>query len=285
MKDNELPQIISQARSASGVAFQVRKDPRGVLKVPELESVIVTIHLGALAKISCRRGGKQFSGGAVHGDIDIIPAKTPSNWEIHDQNDCALLLSFPSSFLELVARDSGINTSAIEIVNRFQIRDSTLESLSWAIKREIEQGCPSGRLYLDGLGLSFASRLITQHSNQSSLRVPDHQLNGLRLKKVLSFIEEQLARDLKLENIAEVAGVGVSHLQTLFRNAVGISVYQYVLQRRVERAKTLLANRDLSIADVADAAGFADQSHMARIMKRMLGNTPTMMRRSLSKRD
>ena len=278
MKKRELPEIVAQARAACGIAFQVRKDPRGTLDVPGLDNVLVSIHLGAPAQISCRRGGKAFRGRAVHGDIDIIPAQTASRWEMHDENDSALLLSFPTSFLRTVARDAGLDETRIEIVNRFQFRDSTLEHLSWAIKREIESGCQSGRLYLDGLGLSFASRLVTQHSTAAYVPGRPDQLNGIRLKNVLSFIEERIATELLLEDIAQIAGVGPSYLQTLFRNALGVSVHQYVIQRRVERARGLLQDENLSLADVAYAAGFSDQSHMARHMRRILNFTPRSLR-------
>lgn len=279
------PQILAHARTSSGIAFQLRRDARGLLDVPGFDNVLVSIHLGAPTQVSCRRGGKQYRGSAVHGDIDIIPAQTPSRWEMHDNNDTALLLSLPTSFLQAVANDAGICEDKLDILNRFQVRDSTLETLSWAIKNEVEAGCPSGRLYLDGLALAFASRLITQHSSiRENPAVATERLNGNRLKRVLSLIEEQIGTDLSLHQIASVAGIGTSYLQTLFRNSMGISVHQYVIQRRVERAKALLLHDNLSLADVAEAVGFSDQSHMARQMRRVLNITPRALRyRSLAK--
>ena len=280
MADNNLlPEIMAQSSATSGVAFQLRRDPRGVLEVPGLESILVSVHLGPAAQISCRRGGKGFRGRAVNGDIDIIPASTPARWEMHDENDMALLLILPSSFLRAVARHAGFNEKKVEIVNRFQVRDSTLESLGWSIKHELEAGCPSGRLYLDGLALSFASRLITKHSSHGQIAErPATQLAGLRLKQVLSFIEEQIGSDLSLEAIAAVAGVGPSHLQTIFRNAMGLSVHQYVIHRRVDRAKALLSEEELTVVQVAQVVGFSDQSHLARHMRRILNASPSVIR-------
>jgi AraC family transcriptional regulator len=59
-------------------------------------------------------------------------------------------------------------------------------------------------------------------------------------------------------------------------------VHQYVIQRRVERAKTLLMQKGLSMAEIALAAGFAHQSHMARHMRRVLGLPPQAMKRLLA---
>ena len=278
-----LPEILAHARTADGVAFQLRKDPKGTLDVPELENVLISIHLGVPARMACRRDGRRFSGTAVHGDIDIIPARTPARWEMHDENDTALLLSLPQTFLRTIARESGLADERLEIRNRFQIRDPELETLGWAMKRELESGYPSGRLYLDGLALAVASRLVTCHSSVAKPPAQRNEgLSGHRLKRVLSFIEDRLAEDLSLEQIATVAGISASHVKTLFRRSMGVPVHQYVIQRRVERAKTLLTEDSLSMAEIALASGFSHQSHMARHMRRVLGQPPRVMKRMLT---
>jgi AraC family transcriptional regulator len=102
------------------------------------------------------------------------------------------------------------------------------------------------------------------------------------LKQVLSYIEEQLAEDLSVEQIASVTGVSGSHTNTLFRRSMGVSLHRYVIQRRVERAKTLLVRDELSMAEIAAMTGFAHQSHMARHMRRELGMAPGAMKRMLT---
>jgi AraC family transcriptional regulator len=283
MPQERLPEILAQVRTADGVAFQLRRDFMGVLEVPEFENVLISVHVGTPTRLSCRRGGQRFTGTSVHGDIDVIPSRTAARWEMHDDNDTALVLSLPQSLLQAVAEDSGMDAVRLEIRNRFQIRDAELEMLSWAMKREMELGCPTGRIYLNGLTLAVASRLVAWHSSAAKApAVPNEGLSGLRLKQVLSFIEEQLAEDLSLEQIAAVAGVSASHVKTLFRKSMGMPVHQYVIQRRVERAKALLTKDSLSMAEIAAAAGFAHQSHMARHMRRVLGMPPLAMKRLLA---
>ena len=250
--------------------------------MPALNDVLIAIHLGPAAKLGCRRDGQRFHGTAVHGDIDIIPAHTAMRWEMHDQNDRTLILSLSEKLLRKVTEESSSNGARLRILNRFQIRDLELEKLSWAMKREMEMGSPSGRLYLDGLTLAIASRLVTRHSSRTKEVEQRHGgLTGYRLKRVLSFIEEQLAEDLSLETIATVAGVSPSHLNALFRHSMGMAVHQYVIQRRVEFAKTLLLRQEMSIAEIALEAGFAHQSHLARHMRRSLGLPPRQLRRLL----
>src|SRR5258708_14771709 len=129
-----LPRIFAYGETTDGLALQLRSDPAGVCDVPELQSVLVAIHVGAAAKVSCRRGGESHTGSAVHGDIDIIPALISSRWELHDQNDTALILSLPPSLLDTVAEEHGFDSRRVEIRNRFQIRDTQLENISWSLR-------------------------------------------------------------------------------------------------------------------------------------------------------
>lgn len=280
MQDGSL-KIFAHVQTPSGLSFQILK-ATGLLDVPEIDDVVVDLHLGAPAKMACRRGGKRFIGTSLRGHVGIIPANTAMRWEMFDDNDLALVLNIPQKLIATVASEFEADPAKIEIRNRFQIRDSQLEMLSLAVKNELELGCPSGRLYLEGLGTAMASRLLTHYSSLTKYSSAQESLTDRRLKQVLSFIEENLAQDLSLEQIAAVAHVSPSHLKTVFRKSMGVPVYQYVIQRRVELAKSLLSQENLSVAEVASAAGFAHQSHLARHMRRVLGAPPSVMKRILT---
>jgi AraC family transcriptional regulator len=276
----QLPQVFAFGETTQGLALQLRSDPVGVLEVPELQSLLVAIHVGAAAKVSCRRGGVSHTGSAVHGDIDIIPAHTAARWEIHDQNDTALILSLPPSLLDVVAEEHGFDSRHLEIRNRFQIRDAQLENIGWALKTEMESNYPSGRLYVESLAVSVASRLISAYSSITQL-LPQQTggLGGRRLKQTLAYIEDHLSEDLSLSQLASITGISASHFKTLFRESIGVPLHQYVIQRRIDRAKDLLMAGKLSIAEIALATGFSHQSHLARHMRRASGLSPRTMKR------
>jgi AraC family transcriptional regulator len=278
--NTKLPRIFAYGETTDGLALQLRSDPAGVLDVPELLRVLVAIHVGTAAKISCRRGGESHTGSAVHGDIDIIPARIDAHWEIHDQNDTALILALPPSLLDTVAEEHGFDPRRVEIRNRFQIRDPQLENICWALKAEMEANYPSGRLYTDSLAISVASRLVSTHSSIAQPRAAQRGgLGGRRLKQTLAYIEDHLSEDLSLTRIAAITGISPSHFKTLFRESAGIPVHQYVIQRRIERAKDLLMQDKLSIVEIALATGFSHQSHLARHMRRSVGLSPRAMKR------
>jgi AraC family transcriptional regulator len=253
-------------------------DPPGVLEIPALRNTLVSIHVGPSVQISCRRGGQSHQGLAVHGDIDIIPAETPSLWEIKEK-DTALILSLSPGLMQMVADEFDFDLRRTEIKNRFQVRDLQLENIGWALKAEMESGYPCGNLYLDSLAVSVATRLLRCHSSASV--EPEKQsgrLTGRRLKEALSYIEDNIAQDISLSDVAAVAGLSASHFKGLFRETVGLPVHQYLIRRRVERAKELLGEGELSISQIALEVGFAHQSHLAHHMRRLLGVSPKVLR-------
>jgi len=278
-----LPQVLTYGRRPDGLALMMRSDPRGELEVAGLPSVLVAIHVGPAARIACKRAGQRHTGTAVHGDIDIVPALVPSRWVMHDDNDTALILSLPTTLLNDVAEEYGYDARRVEIRNRFQERDPQIENICWALKTEMEADYPSGSLYVDSLAVSVASRLIHSHSSVAQqVKERNGGLSGHRLKQVLSFIDENLAETISLPQIAAIAGISVSHLKPVFRASVGMPVHQYVIRRRIERAKTLLAHGKLPIAEIALASGFSHQSHLARHMRRLTGISPLALREKIA---
>lgn len=256
-------------------------DPPGVIEVPASPDPHVVSHVGPSVKIECRRGGQTHRGTAIHGDVDILPAHTESRWTIWER-DTALIVRIPQILLNEAAQASDIDAAKALVLNRFQIRDPQIEQLAWALKAEMDSQYESGRLYLDSLGAAFASRLLHRHSSASRIKTTSSKggLPGLKLRRVLGFIEDNLANSLSLPEIAAASGLSVSHCQRAFRQSVGVSVHQYVIRRRVERAESLLAQERLSVAQIALEVGFSHQSHLAIHMRRLRGVTPARHRQS-----
>ncbi|MFC5741368.1 helix-turn-helix transcriptional regulator [Dyella tabacisoli] len=101
------------------------------------------------------------------------------------------------------------------------------------------------------------------------------------LKRVMERLHDDPLAALSLQELAALAGVHPSHLARRFQQAQGVSVGEYQRGLRVELAREALADRNRSIADVAAAAGFTDQSHFARVFKRINGETPSDFRHKL----
>jgi AraC family transcriptional regulator len=149
-----------------------------------------------------------------------------------------------------------------------------------AVDAELMARDPGGPLAAESLSNVLAVHLIR---HVLTPRQPERGRDGVlprgRLRAVVEYIEEHLDDCPTLEQMAAVANLSVYHFARQFKVATGLPPHQFVILRRVERAKGLLqAGRELSLAEVALHAGFSDQSHFSRHFKRLLGVTPGQFR-------
>ena len=253
-----------------------------MIDVPGRPHPVIVIHVGPSVHIACQRGERRHCGITVHGDIDIVPAGVPARWEVRER-DTALVVVVPIPLLRAAAEQLGRDPVQVEVVNRFQVRDPQIEHIGWALKTEMEAGYPNGLPYLDSLGRALSVHLLNHHSPEPrESGVVTGGMSGRRLKDLIAYVEDNLAGDLSLPRIAAVAGLSVSHCKAAFRKSTGQPVHQYVIQRRVERARELLTAGGLSILQVALETGFAHQSHLAYHMRRVLGISPKAVRDRLT---
>lgn len=253
-------------------------DQPGLVEFRGSPRVVVSLHIGPCVAVDCRRGGERHCGTAIHGDLEIIPPNLGGVWELKAR-DTALVIGLKLRVLESVVEDSGGDASKLRVCNRFQARDSQIEHIGWALKAEMENGYPSGRLYMDALATALAARIVRNHSSLArAFDATRTAMPGRKLKAVLGYIEDNLGRDLTLPEIAGVAGLSVSHFKMLFRNSLGLPAHQYLIRRRVERAAMQLREGKMPIGQIALENGFCHQSHLAMHTRRILGVSPQEIR-------
>jgi AraC-like DNA-binding protein len=120
-------------------------------------------------------------------------------------------------------------------------------------------------------------------TNMPHTVAPPQWRGGLRprvLRRVQDYIDSHLSEDLELEQLALTAGLSLHHFARAFRTSVGVPPHQFVLQRRLRLARDLLTSTNRPIADIAIAAGFSDQSHLARHFRQSFAVSPIAFRRS-----
>jgi AraC-like DNA-binding protein len=126
--------------------------------------------------------------------------------------------------------------------------------------------------------LTQALGYLIQHYTE---RPPHRQAIGNEpavLRRVKAYLNEHVAEDISLEQLAQTSGFSPFHLIHVFRNATGLAPYEYLINLRIERAKQLLTGQH-SIAYIAASLGFYDQSHLHRHFKRIVGVTPGAYRK------
>jgi AraC-like DNA-binding protein len=107
---------------------------------------------------------------------------------------------------------------------------------------------------------------------------PHGGLSPGALRRVREYVDANLNKTIDLPTLASVAGLSIHHFARGFKQSAGIAPHHYLIRRRVEHAQDMLARTDLSLSEVAYAAGFSDQSHLARHFRQILGVTPGQLR-------
>ncbi|HEV2673562.1 MAG TPA: AraC family transcriptional regulator [Aliidongia sp.] len=248
----------------------------GLFDSPPSPEHRLVLHLGAPVRVDCRVDGLHQNRMQVHGDLDLIPAGASGRWE-DDRPATLLHFRVTQTLLRATAEDMEMNSSNLGLMPQLQARDPQIEHIASALHSTLAINIPMERLFAESLGTALIARVLRRFATN----VPAVAKGGLskrQLQRVVDYVEGNIDESLSLIDLAEVAGVSVSHFKTQFRLSIGMPVHQYVIQRRVERAKTLIM-RGAAISQVALDAGFAHQSHLARCMRRVLGVTPMELAR------
>jgi AraC family transcriptional regulator len=133
--------------------------------------------------------------------------------------------------------------------------------------------------------LQDASRLLGAEPEESVIDAPKQHTcrpGGLatwQTERVIDFVEANLGLKVATEEMANVVALSKSHFSRAFKRSLGYSPMAYVVVRRVERAKLMMTSTGERLADIALACGFADQSHLNRYFRRVVGKSPGQWRR------
>ncbi len=171
-----------------------------------------------------------------------------------------------------------LNLHSFELRPDQAIRDPRISHLLFAIREEVLSGYTSGRAYLDSIAWALATRLLQGHA---IARLPKPYRGGLShvlFRRVTEFIEENLQEDLGLARLAAITGLSEDHFARAFRETSGVPPHRFLLQRRLARARDLLATTAMPIVEISQALGFSDQSHLTNLLRRHTGLTPGQVR-------
>ena len=178
-----------------------------------------------------------------------------------------------------IATSADIDPEAVEFVETLGIFDPEIETIALSLLWELRSPGLGGRLYVESLATILGIHLLRHHSSVKRPSLPRSVgLDTQTRRRVYTYIDEHLAEDLALSEIAAVASLSPYHFARLFKASTGVSPHQYVIQRRIERAKLLLSTTNWSLSAIAHAVGFAHESHLALHFKRLTGFLPSSYR-------
>ncbi len=242
----------------------------------------IALHLeGANTQAALRYdGGAPVRSGSTLGQVTLIPAgHRLEGWSDYPPQIRHVLLLLDPALISAEAQEDA-RLDKLELPYRVDLADGLIASRMRALQIEMDNPGLMGRLYADCLGSEIAVRIVRRHATNAAPPARGG-LTHRRLRRVQDYIEANLSGEITLAGLAALAGVSTTHFCRAFHKSVGLASHQYVIRRRVERAKQLLAQSALPIAEIAVTVGFGDQSHLTSHFRRVVGTTPWRFRNQI----
>jgi AraC family transcriptional regulator len=188
-----------------------------------------------------------------------------------------LSIRIPDSALMEAARER--LTGSLEIVPQYVVTDDRLTHLLFALDAERARGYSAGKLFVDCIESALANILLTSFNTFAPRSIPGK--GGMAphvLRRVIEFMHANMDKQIGLKDLADCAGLSVSHFSFQFRASTNQSPHQYMIRLRVERSKELLTDSRLSVLDVGLEVGFRNQQHFATVFRNFVGVPPSVYR-------
>lgn len=216
---------------------------------------------------------------ALHRDLCcFLPAGADSRLQFDGQAGSFALYFKPGVIGGLLESEGKRADALAPIVGKHLPRVAHLLGL---IEAELRRPSLGSRLMIDGLLRAIAGLLVSSDAHPLPEPCERIYLSPPKLKRVLEFIEANLHESIGLDDLAQSAGLSANHFLRVFKLATGETPYHFLRARRLERARQLLAEDAMPLAELALECGFANQAHFTAAFSRELGISPGRYRRSI----
>lgn len=274
------PFLFRQVANWSGVRLHRAKVIPGRLPEHTADTHEVNITLrGKLFRESLSPdSGRRLLAASRSGNICITPAgkAISASWDDTLDNMGFML---DASFVAQTASENGF-TSNFSLTEMSRGDDPLIQHLGLALLKEAGLDSAAGQLYADSLIQSLVLHLLKNYSTAGPSRSEHLRggLSGYRLRRVKEFIESNLSSDLGLAELSAIADLSRYHFARAFRTSTGITPQHYLMQRRIENAKMLLADTEIPLVEVGLRTGFKNQSHFTTLFRKATNLTPKIWR-------
>jgi AraC family transcriptional regulator len=255
-----------------------------------LSEHLLNFHLKQPVHLTQKHDDRLHESIIQNGNLVLVPAGQTTYWRARSDHTplSKLSIHLQPELVTQIAESSELNGDRIELMGCFSRYDSHLYQIAMMLLAELKSGGIMGELYVESLTQVFVIHLLRHYSSlQPALTEPIgtiiadlHSLTPSRLQQSIDYIHAHLNGDLSMAQIAGSVNSSPTYFASSFKRATGISLHQYVIKQRVERAKLLLETTDVPIANIASQVGFSSQSHLTQHCKSFTGMTPRQIANS-----
>jgi AraC family transcriptional regulator len=224
-------------------------------------------------------GDRQHTSPCTSGDICIVPAGHSSFWQ-WQQEDRYVRIQINSKWVEQLAQEAtDLNTDRLKLLPKFRVRHLQIQQISLMLLDELKSGGSAGQLYVDSLTRALTVQLLRHFSAaEPQIATCEGGLSDRQILQISDYIHDHLAEEIKIAELANLTRMSHFHFSRLFKQAIGVSPQQYVIEQRVERAKQLLKQTQLPIMEIAIQCGFSSHSHLGKWFRQCTGLSPKAYR-------
>jgi AraC family transcriptional regulator len=266
--------VSSRPFAWSGIVVEVFR-AREVDVAAEYSEHVVSVQLRGPINLYQRRSGRGIQRTMHPGDVIITPAGDPKVLRHQEEVEVVKLRVAPSFISRIVEEMQPRQASKIELLDNFGTRDLDIEGIARRLLAELKAAGFASRMYVESLANQLAIHLLRCYS--SAKKLPEDlptRLPRYKLQRATDFINDNLREDLTLERISEALSMSPYHFAHLFKQSMGLAPHRYIIERRMERAKSLLRETELSIKQIGHQVGYSQQSHFSVVFHRFTGQTP-----------
>ena len=214
------------------------------------------------------------------GDIWINPPGTPFSHDISEPCYFTILAVEEAVFLESAAMN--LKGKSLQFLNNYNVHDETIKGIIDLFMLEAEGGGRNGTAYIKNLLALLSTHYINNYSNYADLKnsgLSRSRFDQQQLVRIDQYIDEHLSQSISVDELADLLGCSKFYFLREFKKLSEVTPYQYIISRRLQRAKQLLLQEGSVISDVAMSLGFNDQAHFTRAFKKEFLVTPGQFRK------
>jgi AraC family transcriptional regulator len=214
------------------------------------------------------------------GGTFLFDLRSDTVCEIHSSFD-NIRFYISQASLDEIAFDQGMPAIKGLALSAWGSQDKVLFALANALLDQVERADERSALFVDHVALAFHAHIIGTYGDVAIANPSSPgKLSSWQLRRVLDFMAVHLGDDPTIAELAQQCGLSSGYFSRAFRQTVGVTPHQWLVRKRVERARALLLGSALGLAEIAVMCGFVDQSHFTRVFAKFEGNSPGRWRQT-----
>ena len=260
--------------------FTVESGQRRSQAAPTGDFSALTLALADVPARETCHGGRHFlKSPQKRGEFSFLDGSIPTTTDMWMAFDNIHMYFSKSIFAEIVAEAGWSVGCIINLGFAASMDDTIVRGIGHCLIPTFARPEQANSLFLDHLSMALLTHLAVSYGGAAA---PRHIRGGLgprQAQRAKDLLMSSLDGQISLDDLAQECGLSRSHFARAFKKSIGMPPHRWLMERRLERARELLSSSKLSLAEIADLCGFADQSHFTRSFSAATGIVPSEWRR------